>query len=255
MDNNYEENDNELQNAPETPEIPQAPPDQPEPTPAPTAAPIADLPDPPATPAEASQSSSPTTGSSASKKVEKKPPSRFVRILRKILIGIGIAALIFLAGFLTDHFVRYQPLSVTLDETIAELEQANQTISDLEAQNTQLTNANRTANNEIFALEEELAAVKANALYYQVLVDVNTARIALFLEEIEGAQAALADTQDNLEALLPAIIEVDPELGLSLPRRLELIISGIARDPETSLIDLELFTKDLLELGPLLVSD
>jgi hypothetical protein len=252
MANNYEENDNELQNAPETPEIPQAP-EQPEPEPAPTS--FADLPDPPATPAEASQTSSTATGSTASKKVEKKPPSRFVRLLRKILIGLGIVALIFLAGFLTDHFVRYQPLSATLDETTAELEQANLNISDLEAQNTQLTNANRTANNEIFALEEELAAVKANALYYQVLVDVNTARIALFLEDIEGAQAALADTQDNLEALLPAIIEVDPELGLSLPRRLELIISGIARDPETGLIDLELFTKDLLELEPLLVSD
>jgi hypothetical protein len=252
MANNYEENDNELQNAPETPEIPQAP-EQPEPEPAPTS--FADLPDPPATPAEASQTSSTATGSTASKKVEKKPPSRFVRLLRKILIGLGIVALIFLAGFLTDHFVRYQPLSDTLDETRAELEQANQTISDLEAQKAQLTNANRTANNEIFALEAELESIKANALYYQVLVDVNTARINLFLEDIEGAQSALADTQDNLEALLPYIIEVDPELALSLPRRLELIISGLARDPETGLIDLELFTKDLLELEPLLVGD
>lgn len=186
---------------------------------------------------------------------EKKPPSRFARLLRKILIGLVIAALIFLAGFLTNHFVRYQPLSNTLNETQVELEQANQTISELEAQNTQLTNANRTANNEIIALEAELASVKANALFYQVLVDVNTARIELFLEDIEGAQAALTDTQDNLEALLPYITEVDPELALSLPRRLDLIISGLVRDPETGLIDLELFTKDLLELEPLLVGD
>lgn len=188
------------------------------------------------------------------KKPEKKPPSRTLRLLRKILIGLGIVAIIFLAGFLTDHFVRYQPLSNTLDETQVELEQANQTISELEAQNTQLTNANRTANNEIIALEAELASVKANALYYQVLVDVNTARIELFLEDIEGAQAALVNTKDNLEALLPFITEVDPELALSLPRRLDLIISGLARDPETGLIDLELFTKDLLELEPLLVT-
>jgi hypothetical protein len=254
MDNNNEENDNQLQNAPETPEI-QQPNDQPEPEPTPQPAPAADQPGPPATPAEASQTSAPGTGATPKTKVEKTPPSRFQRVLRKILIGLGIVIIIFLAGFLTDHFVRYQPLSDTLDETRVELEEANQTINDLEAQNAQLTNANRTANNEIFALEAELAAVKANALFYQVLVDVNTARIALFLEDIEGAQASLADTQDNLDALLPAIIEVDPELGLSLPRRLELIISGIARDPETGLIDLELFTKDLLELEPLLVSD
>jgi hypothetical protein len=254
MDNNYEKNDNHLQNTSETPENPQAP-EQPEPEPAPQASPSADQPGPPATPTEASQKSSPETGPTPRAKVEKGPPSRFVRLLRKILIGLGIVIIIFLAGFLTDHFVRYQPLSDTLDETRAELEQANQTISDLEAQKAQLTNANRTANNEIFALEAELASVKANALYYQVLVDVNTARIALFLEDIEGAQAALADTQENLEALLPSIIEVDPELGLSLPRRLELITSGLARDPETGLIDLELFTKDLLELEPLLVGD
>jgi len=186
---------------------------------------------------------------------EKKPPSRFQRFLRKALIILGVAAVIFLAGFLTDHFVRYQPLSNTLNETQVELEQANQTISELEVQNTQLTNANRTANNEIVALEEELASVKANALFYQVLVDVNTARIELFMEDIEGAQAALVNTQDNLEALLPYITEVDPELALSLPRRLDLIISGLVRDPETGLIDLELFTKDLLELEPLLVGD
>ena len=101
----------------------------------------------------------------------------------------------------------------------------------------------------------ELASVKANALYYQVLVDVNTARIELFLEDIEEAQAALENTIENLEALLPFITEVDPELALRLPRRLDQIVSGLARDLETSLIDLELFTKDLLELEPLLVSD
>jgi hypothetical protein len=254
MDNNYEEKDNHLENASEPPEVPQ-PPEQPEPELTPQPAHAEDQPGPPATPTEASQKSSPETGPTPRAKVEKGPPSRFVRVLKKILIGLGIAALIFLAGFLTDHFVRYQPLSDTLDETRAALELAEQAVSDLEAQNTQLTNANRTANNEIFALEAELESIKANALFYQVLMDVNTARIRLFLEDIEGAQTALADTQVNLEALLPAIIEVDPELGLSLPRRLELITSGLARDPETGLIDLELFTKDLLELEPLLVSD
>jgi len=34
-----------------------------------------------------------------------------------------------------------------------------------------------------------------------------------------------------------------------------LIIAGLERDPETGLIDLELFVKDLLELEPLLVVD
>jgi hypothetical protein len=65
----------------------------------------------------------------------------------------------------------------------------------------------------------------------------------------------LKDTQKKLETLQPFINAVDPELALSLPRRMELIIAGIERDPETSRIDLELFTKDLLELEPLLMGE
>ncbi|QRN82861.1 hypothetical protein JR338_10630 [Chloroflexota bacterium] len=187
------------------------------------------------------------------KRSEKQPPSKFVRFLRKGLIGLSIVAAIFFAGFLTNHFVRYSPLSKELEQTKVELEQANLELDDLEQENARLTTANQDAENEIVALEEELIAARANMKFYQVLVDVNTARIELFLENIEGAQAALADTQDNLEDLQPFIEEVDADLALSLPRRLELIISGLARDPETGLIDLELFTKDLLELEPLLV--
>jgi hypothetical protein len=185
-------------------------------------------------------------------KAEKKPPTRFQLFIRKVLIGLGIVALIFLAGFLTDHFVRYQPMADTLITTRAELEDANQAVNELKTEVERMTRINQVAQDDIDSLEAELSAVRANALFYQVLMDVNSARIALFIEDVEGAQAALADTQDNLEALLPAINDVDPELALSLPRRLELIVSGLARDPETGLIDLELFTKDLLALEPLL---
>lgn len=187
------------------------------------------------------------------KSSEKQPPSKFARFLRKGLIGLLIVAAIFFAGFLTDHFVRYNPLSEELEQTKAELEQANLELDDLEEENDRLTSANQDAEDEIAALEEELTVARANLKFYQVLVDVNTARIELFMEDIEAAQAALADTQDNLIDLQPFIEEVNADLALSLPRRLELIISGLARDPETGLIDLELFTKDLLELEPLLV--
>ena len=186
---------------------------------------------------------------------EKKPPSRFARFLRKALIGLAIVAVIFLAGFLTYHFVRYVPLSQELEETRAELAQANDEISELQREIERLTTAYQSAEREVADLEEELADATANLKFYQVLVNVNTARLELFLENIEGAQAALADTQDNLDDLLPFIEDLDPELALSLPRRLELIISGLERDPETARVDLELLTKDLLELEPLLVEN
>jgi hypothetical protein len=186
---------------------------------------------------------------------EKQPPSKFMRWLRKGLIGLAIVAAVFLAGFLTDHFVRYVPKSKALESTQAELEQANLEVSDLQDENDRLGSANQAAEDEIADLEADLTAARANLMFYQVLVDVNTARIELFLEDIESAQASLEDTQDNLEDLLPFIEEVDSELALSLPRRLDLIISGLERDPETAQIDLELLTKDLLALEPLLVVD
>jgi cell division protein FtsB len=186
----------------------------------------------------------------AEQATEKKPPSRFQRFLRKFLIGLAIVAVIFLAGFLTNHFVRYRPLVDTLEETQTELTDARQSVSDLEAEIVRLKRLNQTAQDEIDDLEAELAAAKTNAHFYQVLVDVNAARIALFLEDLEGAEAALAETQEKLADLQPAISATDPDLALSLPRRLELIVSGMARDPETAHIDLELFTRDLLALEP-----
>lgn len=186
---------------------------------------------------------------------EKKPPTRFQLFLRKALIGLGIVALIFLAGFLTDHFTRFRPLSESFNETQTQLEDANQAVSELNTELERMTRINQAAQDEIDSLEAELAAVRANAQFYQVLVNINAARLQLFLEDVEGAQAALAETQDLLEELLPAIEKADPNLALSLPRRLDLIISGLARDPETGLIDLELFTKDLLALEPQLAVD
>lgn len=182
------------------------------------------------------------------KEAEKAPPSRLKQFFNKALIWLIVIVIAFLAGFLTDHFLRYTPLSEAMVETQSELDQANKEISGLPALKTEI----RDANKEITSLQDELAVATAHLGYFQVLVDVNNARIELFLDNIEGAQASLVDTQQRLEDLLPFIAEVDAELALSLPRRLDLILSGLERDPETGTIDLELFTKDLLEIEPLL---
>jgi cell division protein FtsB len=186
---------------------------------------------------------------------EKKPPTRFQLFLRKMLIGLIVVGLLFLAGFLTNHFTRYKPLADTLDETRIALDEANQAVNDLEAENIELKDSNKKADKAIETLQAELSAVRANALFYQTLVDVSNARIALFLDDNEGAQAALANTEAQLEELQPAIDAVDPDLAITLLARLELVVSGLNRDKETSLIDLELFTKSLLELEPLLALD
>lgn len=184
--------------------------------------------------------------------VEKTPPGRFKIFLRKALIWLGVVLVAFLAGFLTDHFTLYRPMNQERLAIQEELEKAEQTLNELETENTRLVNELDSLRSEKDVLQQDLAQATANLQYYQVLVDVNNARIQLFMEDIEGAQESLAGTQALLEELLPWIEAVDADLALSLPRRLDLIVSGLVRDPDTGMIDLELFTKDLLELEPLL---
>ncbi|MHC4433345.1 MAG: hypothetical protein ACYTBS_16020 [Planctomycetota bacterium] len=215
-----------------------------------------------------SQSEQPTTGAQdasqmatqlepvgVTAKAEKLQPSRLQRVFRKALVWLAVIAITFLAGIITDHYVRYEPLSKTLTETQTALDQANQEIGSLQARTESLNTTIREAEDKIAALEgekkiiqDELDIATAHLNLLQVLVDVSNARISLFLKDVEGAEAVLVDTPQRLDDLLPRIAEFDTDLAQSMPQRLSLIVSGIKRDTETAKIDLELFTKDLLEM-------
>ena len=195
-------------------------------------------------------------------KIEKPQPSRLRRFFRQVLIWLVIIAASFLAGVITVHYVRYKPLSAALTETQTALNQANQEIDGLQAESEKFNTTLKEANAKITKLEgekrgmqAELDSATAHLELLQVLVDVSNARIALFLNDLEGAKAALVDTPQRLDNLLPRIAEFDADLAQSTPQRLSLIVSGMNRDIETAKIDLELFTKDLLEIEAALFSD
>jgi hypothetical protein len=172
-----------------------------------------------------------------SPKVEKPQPSRLQRFFRKVLIWLVVLAVTFVAGIATDHFLRYVPLSKAIVDTerlTIEIQEANDKITSLESGNK--------------ASQDELENATAHLRLLQVLVDVSNARLALFLTDVEGAKTSLINTQERLDDLLPRITEFDTNLAQSMPQRLSLIVSGLERDTETAKIDLELFTKDLLEI-------
>jgi hypothetical protein len=148
-----------------------------------------------------------------STKVEKIQPSRLQRYFRKAFIWLVLLAIIFLAGIVTDNYLRYKPL------------------------------------------QDELNTTTAHLTLLQVQVDVSNARLALSLNDVEGAKAALSNTQQRLENLVPRIANFDNSLAQSMPQRLGLIVSGLGRDPETAKIDLELFSKDLLRIEAALFND
>lgn len=104
-------------------------------------------------------------------------------------------------------------------------------------------------------LQTELNTATAHVTLLQVQVDVSNARLALSLNDVEGAKAALSNTQQRLESLVPRIAVFDASLAQSMPQRLGLIVSGLGRDPETAKIDLELFSKDLLKIEAALFNE
>ena len=186
---------------------------------------------------------------------EKSKLGRGRRIWRSVLVWMVVIAAALLIGLSAYHFLRYKPVSDTLLRTQSELLQANLTNDDLEARLTTLDDeiANLEGDNQ--ALQTELSEDKLHLELLKVLVDVSNARIDLFLEDVAGARDVLSDTPQRLENLLPAVAEFDANLAISMPQRLSLIVSGLERDIETAKIDLELFTKDLLEVEAAIFGD
>lgn len=197
-----------------------------------------------------------------SPKGEIQQPVRPQRFFRKVLIWLVIAVIIFSGGMAADHFLRYKPLSEASAATQAELDQARQDLDNIQADVDRLNRSNQAAGDAIAALEtekkallDELDLTATHLDLFQVLVDVSNARVALFLENVPEAKTNLLKTQQRLENLLPRITEYDPTLAQDIPQRLNLIISGLDRDVETVKIDLELITKDLLNIEEAVFGD
>jgi hypothetical protein len=195
-------------------------------------------------------------------KEEKKQLSRPQLFFRKILIWLVIIVIAFSAGMIADHFLRYKPLSDDNVETQAALDQSHQDLSDMQAGIDELNILTQEAadtitklENDKKALQDEIETTTTHMELLQVLVDVSNARVALFLDDVQEAKDTLVNTQQRLEKLLPRIAEFDPGLAQDMPQRLNLIISGLDRDTETVIIDLELITGDLLNIEEAVFGD
>jgi cell division protein FtsB len=191
----------------------------------------------------------------ASSKSDEPKLGRGRRIWRTTLIWMVVIAAALLIGLSAYHFIRYKPVSEALLQTQFELSQANLTNDDLEARIATVDEKIATLESDNQSLQTELSKDKLHLDLLKVLVDVSNARLALFLEDTEGAKVALTGTTQRLESLLPAISEFDASLAISMPQRLSLIVSGLGRDVETAKIDLELLTKDLLEVEKAIFGD
>ncbi len=195
--------------------------------------------------------------------VEKPEIGRFQRILRVALIALAAVLIVFLAGFLTDNFVRYSPMKTVLTENLTqtqdELGQANQTISDLQNQIDSLITQLTVANDRIAALEQDKEKLQSDLdsanLHIELLTalaELKTAHIELKNDNVAGVKVALSGAAGRLKNLEPLIEKVDTNLAANMLTRLNLILSGMDTNSATAQADLGLLAKNLQSVETLL---
>lgn len=185
------------------------------------------------------------------------------RLARNTLIALGVILFIFFAGFLTDHFARYQPLRDSLTSEVqtltGDLDESRQQAADLERKNESLSGSLTVANARIAELESEnaglqsdldMAAMRIELLH--TLADFNAANIALANDDISGAKVALFNTEKRIETLKPLIATVDATLAENVSNRFALVLSALESDPESARADLGLLARNLLNVEKLI---
>ena len=180
------------------------------------------------------------------------PPRKMPRWLRLGLIGLGAAVLLFLAGFLTDHFTRFQPLNASYKTVSLQA-------ADLEKQVTGLKAELTTANAQIVdlksdktGLQDDLKAATTHAELLSALSEIQAAQVALANADVSGAKVALVDTPKRLENLKSAIAPVDAALAENMSARLGTAITAIDTNIGTAKTTLAALTDNLLNIEALL---
>jgi len=187
----------------------------------------------------------------------------FRRILRLALIGLVAVVVVFLAGFLSNHFARYNPMKAeltgNLTQTQDELSQAKQSTADLQSQVDDLSAQFAAANDRISAIEldkenlrVDLDSANLHVELLRALVELKTANIELQNDNLSGAKVALSGTAARLETLRPLVEPVDANLADSMQTRLNLVLDSMDTDSPTSQADLGLLAKNLQSVETLL---
>ncbi len=187
----------------------------------------------------------------------------FQRILLLALIGLAVVVIVFLAGFLTDHFARYSPMKAmltgSLTQTQDELSQTKQSMTDLQSQMGDLSAQLAAANDRISALEQDkkslqvdLDSANLHIELLRTLVEVKTAHLELQNDNLSGAKVALVGIAARLETLKPLIETVDANLAASMQTRLNLILDNMDTNSPTAQADLGLLAKNLQSVETLL---
>jgi hypothetical protein len=173
---------------------------------------------------------------------EVQPPSRFQRILRRVLLwALGLLG-VFAVGVAVTWITQIRPLQSDKQALMDEIEgvktQAEADIAAIEAEfETKL---------EEKQAELDEAALHTNLL--SALVDVSSARVALGLEDTVGVRSALAGLDDRLQGLQQELGGDSSAAVMGLREQLNSVLAGLADDPAAADVEMASMTDNLLRL-------
>lgn len=182
---------------------------------------------------------------------EPQEPTRFNLFMRKMLRWSTGVLSIFVLGIILTWVVQVSPRVKELREVEAQLQSANQEIEQLQAN----LDALQQVESENIALQDNLQARQNHLTLLSILVDVNNAQLALIAGNKDTAQAALAETDSKISALIESLGASELESLEAMQERLALAITEMNGDSFAAQSDLDVLGNSILALERSLFGD
>ncbi|MBW8010484.1 MAG: hypothetical protein FVQ83_04465 [Chloroflexi bacterium] len=172
------------------------------------------------------------------KPIPPKKPSKLALLMGVILRWATAVMAIFTLGIVLMWVLQVRPKTNEIRELQAELDEATERLDELEevdAENTSLQTAFEDA--------------QLHLILVNILVDVNTAQLALLEENIDTAQSALVETEDKLSELEAGLDNSQQNTVESLQDRLTQVHRDLTnRDVSDAQSNLDILRSSLLAL-------
>jgi hypothetical protein len=167
----------------------------------------------------------------------KKEPSRFNLFLRRLLRWATAVLAIFVLGIVLTWIVQVRPSVKEVRELGEQVEQLEGELDDL-----------NEAEAENVILRANLEDTQLHLSLLSILVDVSSAQLALNDDNLETAQASLAETDVKLDFLLENLGTDQQETLEAMQERLSLALGEINEDAFAAQSDLEVLRNSILAL-------
>ncbi len=179
---------------------------------------------------------------------EEPEPGRLQKIMAPILRWTVLFVVVFGLGVLVTMLLRVRPQKAEIEQLRQDASVAAIALEELEDQLSQQKADNARLEGENSSLAELVDEGTLHLQILRALVDVTTAEVALHEQDITTAKAALAGTEEKLDALRSSVSTDDRTTIDNMRKRLNIVLSEMDDDYETALIDLGVLDTSLSAL-------